>query len=188
MIWNKLFAKGEIFTQGDKDELEALEKKAAPYRKIKARIERDFITSSHRIEHLQGLASQLVQDIENEDLYQRMVICACMPSSIQAGFQHLEAAKKPLDEKIQEILLPSVDVVRRVLRRALSRAEDELKKTESKERKESEAEGFSYSPSGRVQALQSRVLELRNAAACKYGHEGAVQGPGEWQERLKEWL
>ena len=188
MIWNKLFAKGEILTEADKHELEALEKKAAPYRKIRERIERDFVPAMHRIGHLQGLAGELVQDIENEDLYQRMIICACMPSNIQTGYQHLEAAKQPLDAKIEEVLLPSIDVVRRVLRRALSRAEDELKKTESKERKEAEAEGFTYSPSGRVQALQARVLDLRNAIACKYRHEGATQGPGSWQERLKEWL
>lgn len=188
MIWNKLFAKGEIFTQGDRAELEALEKKTEPYRKIRERIEKDFIPSMHRIGHLQGLAAQLVEDVQNEDLYQRMIICACMPSNVQTGYQHLEAAKQPLDAKIQEILQPSVNVVRRVLGRALSRAEEELKKTESKERKEAETEGFPFSPSGRVQALQSRVLELRNAVACKYTHEDGRQDPGPWQERLKEWL
>lgn len=188
MIWNKLFAKGEILTQGDREELEALEKKAEPYRKIRERIEKDFIPAMHRIGHLQGLAGQLVQDIQNEDLYQRMLICACMPSNLQTGYQHLDAAKHPFDEKIEQVLLPSIDVVRRVLKRALSRAEDELKKTEAKERKEAETEGFPYSPSGRVQALQTRVLELRNGIAAQYRHEGAIQGPGPWQERLKEWL
>ena len=188
MIWNKLFAKGEILTEADKNELEALEKKAAPYRVVREKIDQDFVPAIDRIGRLQALAGMYVQDIKNDALYLKMIHTAAMPSDPRFGYQHREAAAQPFDAKIEEILLPTIDVVRRVLRRALSRAEDELKKTESKERKEAEAEGFTYSPSGRVQALQARVLDLRNAIACKYRHEGAVQGPGTWQERLREWL
>lgn len=188
MNWRNLFKPSEILTDADRAELEAVEKKAEPYLDVRKKIERDFIPSMHRIGHLQGLAEQLVGDIKNEELYQRMIIAACMPSNLQTGYQHIEAAVGPFDAKVEEIRQGTVEIVRRVFKRALSRAEDELKKIEGRERKEADAEGYNYSPSGKVMALQGRVLELRNAIAAKYKFEGANQEPGHWRERLAEWL
>lgn len=188
MSWLSIFKKGDILTQGDRDELEALERKAEPYIKIRERIEGDFIPSMHRIGRLQELVGKFIDDPTNEELYQRMIVCACMPSNLQTGYQHLEAVKVPFDEKIEQIRQPSAEIVRRVLRRALDLAVSELKKTETKERREAETEAFPYLPSGRVQALQNRVLGLRNAIEAKYRFEGAIQDQPHWKERLKEWL
>jgi len=188
MNWNKLFGKTEILTDGDRAELEAIERKTEPYRKVREKIERDFIPAMHRIGHLQGLAAEYINDIKNEELYQKMVVAACMPSNIQTGYQHIEAAAAPFDAKIEEILEAAIPIVRRVLKRALNAAEAELRKIEARERKDAEQEGYAYSPSGKVLALQQRVLELRNAIAHKYKHEGAIQNPGGWRERLAEWL
>jgi len=188
MIWDKLFAKGEILTAGDRAELEAIEKKTEPYRKVRQKIDRDFIPAMHRIGHLQGLAAEYINDIGNEELYQKMVVAACMPSNIQTGYQHIEAAAGPFDAKIGEILQETIPVVRRVLQRALSAAEAELRKVEGRERKDADQDGYNYSPSGKVLALQGRVLELRNGIAAKYKFEGAIQDPAGWRERLAEWL
>lgn len=188
MNWKALFAPAEILTPGDRAELEAIEKKTEPYKKVREKIDRDFIPAMHRVGHLQGLAAKLVGDIENEELYQQMIVAACMPSNIQTGYQHIEAAAGPFDAKIDEIRQETIPIVRRVLKRALTKAEIELERVEGKEKKEAATDGFTYSPSGRVLALQHRVLELRNAVAAKYKHEGAIQGPGLWQERLREWL
>jgi len=187
-LWKTLFKPSDILTQADRDELAALEKKAEPYRAIRARIDRDFIPAVDRIGNLQALAGQLVENIENEEIYHRMIHVAAMPSDPRFGYQHREAAAVPFDVKIEEILRPSVDIVRRVLKRALAVAEGELKKVEAKERREAEDGGFSYSPSGKVLALQSRILDLRNGIAAKYKHEGATQDPAGWRERLAEWL
>jgi len=188
MNWKNLFKPGDILTDSDRAELQALEAKAEPYRKIREKVERDFVPAVDRIGNLQALAGLLVNEPDNVEIYHRMLHVAGMPSDPRFGYQHREAVAQPLDAKIEEILLPSVEIVRRVFRRALSRAEDELKRAEGRERAEAEKEGFAYSPSGRVQALQGRVLELRNAVACQYKHEGATQSPGPWQDRLKEWL
>jgi len=188
MNWKALFRPSEILTAADHAELEAIEKKTEPYRRIRQRIERDFIPAGDRIGHLQALAADLVRDPENAGIYERMIHTAGMPSDPRFGYQHREAAAGPFDAKIEEILQETIPIIRRVLTRALGATEAELKKIESRERKEAEQEGYNYSPSGKVQALQARVLELRNAVAHQYKHEGAIQNPGPWQDRLKEWL
>lgn len=188
MNWNKLFGKTEILTDGDRAELEAIEKKTEPYRKVREKIERDFIPAVDRIGNLQGLAGELVKNPDDAELYERMIHVAAMPSDPRFGFQHREAAAAPFDAKIEEILEAAIPIVRRVLQRALNAAEAELKKIETRERREAEQEGYDYSPSGKVLALQHRVLELRNAIAHKYKHEGATQNPGGWRERLAEWI
>jgi len=187
-LWKTLFKPSDILTQADRDELAALEKKAEPYRAIRARIDRDFIPAVDRIGNLQALAGQLVEDIGNEEIYHRMIHVAAMPANPLFGYHHREAAAVPFDQKIEEILRPSVDVVRRVLKRALDVAETELRKAEKQERKLAEEEGYNYSPSGKVLALQSRILDLRNGIAAKYKFEGATQDPAPWRERLSEWL
>jgi hypothetical protein len=187
-LWKTLFKPSEILTQADRDELATLEKKTEPYRAILARIDEDFVVAMHRIGRLQELAGRLAEDPTNEKIYQRMVHTACMPSNIQTGYQHMEAASAPFQAKIEEVLRPSVEIVRRVIKRALAMAEGELKKVEGRDRKEAEEQGYNYSPSGKALALQSRILDLRNAIATKYKFEGATQDPGAWQERLREWL
>jgi len=187
-LWKTLFKPSEILTQSDRDELATLEKKTEPYRTILTRIDEDFVTSMNRIGKLQELAGKLAEDPTNEKIYQRMIHTACMPSSLQTGYQHMEAAASPIQAKIEEVLQPAAEIVRRVLKRALSVAEGELKKVEGRERKEAEEQGYNYSPSGKVMALQSRVMELRNAIASKYKFEGATQDQAPWRERLREWL
>lgn len=188
MNWTALFKPTEILTPQDRAELEALEKKAEPYLRVREKIERDFVVSMHRIGKLQELAGEYIKNIQDESLYQRMLFVAGMPSNLQTGYQHHEAVAVPFDEKIQEIRNEGVPVVRRVLGRALTRAEQELKRIEQKEQQEAKSEGYPYLPSGKVQALQQRVLGLRNAVAEKYRFEGAIQNPPHWRERLAEWL
>jgi len=188
MIWDKLFAKGEILTANDRAELEANEKKTEPYRKVRQKIDRDFVSSSDRLDYLQALAADLVRDLENAEIYERMIHTAAMPSHPHFGHQHRDAAARPFDAKIEEILQETVPIVRRVLQRALSAAEAELRKVEGRERKDADQDGYNYSPSGKVLALQGRVLELRNGIAAKYKFEGAIQDPAGWRERLAEWL
>lgn len=189
MNWKALFRPSEILTAADHAELEGIEKKCEVYRRIRQRIDRDFVTSGDRLGYLQALAADLVRDPENAEIYERMIHTAAMPSHPHFGTQHRDAAARPFDAKIEEILEESVPIVRRVLTRALTATEAELKKTEAREKKEAEAEAYTYSPSGKVQALQARVLELRNAVACKYSHEAnVIQNPPPWQDRLKEWL
>jgi hypothetical protein len=188
MIWDKLFAKGEIFTQGDRQQLEALEAKTTKLRAWVDRIKEEWPDSGWRLDLLRTLAGKLAESPDDEGIFQRMTVAATMPSDPRFGFQHREIACGTLQEKIDQMLEPSIEIVRRVIKRALDRAEAELKKVEAAEKKQSEAEGFPFSPSGKILALQERVLSLRNGLAAKYPHEGAIQGPGPWQERLKEWL
>ena len=188
MNWKALFKPSEILTAADHAELAGIEKQTEPYRRIRQRIDRDFIDATDRIGCLQALAADLVRDPENAEIYERMIHTAGMPSDPRFGRQHKEAAAGPFDLKIEEILQDTIPIVRRVLTRALTATEAELRKIESRERKEAEQEAYNYSPSGKVQALQARVLELRNGVAAKYPHEGAIQSPGGWRERLAEWL
>jgi len=188
MNWKALFKPSEILTAADHAELAGIEKKTEPYRRIRQRIEQDFVPAIDRIGHLQALAADLVRDPENAGIYERMIHTAGMPSNIQTGYQHIEAAAGPFDAKIEEILQETIPIIRRVLTRALAATEAELRKIESREKKDAEQEGYTYSPSGKVQALQARVLDLRNSIAAKYNFEGAIQNPGPWQERLREWL
>lgn len=188
MSWLSIFKKGDILTQGDRDELQKIEASTDDLRKLSERIEREWCTSMERPTRLRELAEKLAQDPHDQEVFNRLTLTATMPSSLNSGWQHRDIVLGVLNEKIEERLQPSVDVVRRVYSRALGMAEAELKKVESREKREAETEGFTYSPSGRVQALQGRVLVLRNAIATKYKHEGAIQNPAPWQERLKEWL
>jgi hypothetical protein len=70
----------------------------------------------------------------------------------------------------------------------LEATERELEKQTSREKKEAESEGFTFSPSGRILDLQKRVLDLRNQVDAKYPEEGAVEHPGHWESRLADYL
>lgn len=188
MNWRNIFKPSEILTASDRADLERLEDSTKQLRELAARIDRDWPDSTSRISKIRDLTAELCTRPTDADLYRRLEIAACMPSNVQNGYQHREAALGEIGAAIETKLQPSVEIVRRVLRRALEQAEAELKRTEGKERKLADDEGYNYSPSGRVLALQARVLDLRNAVAAKYGHEGAIQSPGGWRERLAEWL
>lgn len=189
MNWNKLFGKNEILTPGDREALERLDESTKELRDLAARIDRDFPTSTNRENRVRELAAAVAERPQDAEAYRQMQIAAAMPSSHQHGFQHREWALGPVNERIEERLRPQHEIVRRVLRRALEQTEAELKKTEGRERKQAEEEGYSFSPSGRVIALQQRILGLRNAVAQPVpGEDGCIQSPGHWRERLREWL
>jgi len=188
MNWKNLFKPAEILTASDRAELEKLDASTADLTALSDRILRDWTDAASRVDRIRDLAAELCARPNDAELYRRLEVAACMPSNIQTGYQHKEAALGAIGAAIEAKLEPSVEIVRRVLGRALEAAEAELRKTEKHERKLAEEEGYAYSPSGRVLALQGRVLELRNAVAAKYKHEGAVQNPGSWRQRLREWL
>ena len=135
-----------------------------------------------RMDRITGLAGQLAEDPKNEKLFQRMTITACMPSATNSGFQHLNGAKRPIEEKIGEIMAPQHAIIRRVLKRALDIAESELRKVEGKERKLAEDEGYDFVPSGKILALQKRILELRNGVALP------IPGEDNYRGGLSGWL
>lgn len=188
MNWKSIFKTSEILTASDRLELEKIEDSTKQLRELAARIDRDWPDAPSRISKIRDLAAELCLRPTDPELYRRMETAACMPSVPASGYQHREAALGVIGEAIETKLEPSIAIVRRVLARALEQAEAELKRTEAKERKTAEDEGYGYSPTGRILALQARVLDLRNAVAAKYRHEGAVQNPGDWRVRLSEWL
>jgi hypothetical protein len=188
MNWKNLFKPSEILTASDRAELEKLDDSTQQLRDLASRIHREWPDATSRIDRIRDLTSELCTRPNDADLYRRLEVAACMPSNPQTGYQHKEAALGSISKAIEAKLEPSVGIVRRVLGRALDAAEAELKKTEKQERKLAEEEGYNFSPSGRVLALQARVLELRNAVAQKYASEGAIQNPPGWRDRLREWL
>ena len=117
-----------------------------------------------------------------------MTTLAWFPSDLTNGHRSREAVLGAIGRAIQEKMRPEIPIVRRVLSKALEATERELEKQTAKERKEADGEGFNFSPSGRIQELQRKVLSLRNEVARQYSHEGAVQHPGGWRIRLADWL
>jgi len=189
MNWRNILNAGEIVTQNDRKELEHLDEATTELRELAARIDREWPTSANRGDVIRQLAVKLIQRPKDEKTFQMMTTAACMPSSLQFGFQHREWALAPINEEIERRLLPQHPIVRRCFRRALDQAEGELKKTEGGERKAAESEGYDFSPSGRVLALQRKVLNLRNEIAAPVpGEENCIHAPPHWRERLREWL
>lgn len=188
MNWRKLFLSSEIFTETDKAELLRLEASTAKLRALAARIDQDWPAANNRLEKLGDLAAALAEDPENNDLYRKLEITACMPSALPSGHQHRDVVLGKLGQKIEEIMQPEAEVVRRVLRRALEKTESELRRVEASEKKTAESEGYDYVPSGKILALQGRVLSLRNGIAQKYKNEGSLQNPEGWRARLAEFL
>ena len=189
MSWLNIFKKGEILTQGDRAELEKLEEKTADLRKTIDKIDREWPTAISRRDHLHDLAGQLAESPNDQELLHRLTITACMPSSVQHGHQHRDIVLGRLGEKIEEMMSPQHAIIRRVFRRALDIAEGELKRVESKEKKTAEEEGVQFVPSGKILALQNRILSLRNEIARPIpNEEGFIQNPGGWRERLREWV
>ena len=189
MNWKNIFKAGEIVTINDRKALEQLDEATNELRELAARIDREWPTASNRGDVIRQLAVKLIQRPGDEKTFQQMTTAACMPSSLQFGFQHREWALAPINEEIERRLLPQHPIVRRCFRRALDQAEGELKRTEGGERKAAESEGYDFSPSGRVLALQRKVLNLRNEIAAPVpGEENCISAPPHWRERLREWL
>jgi len=189
MNWKTLFKPADILTAGDKGELEKIDKKAEQHRALIERIREEWPTAGERMDALERLGQKLAEAPTDEALFHRCTLVAAMPSDPLHGYQHRDKITAIIHRKIEEILKPQEKIVRRVLGRGLDAAEAELKKSEAAEKGVAKEEGFDYSPSGRVLALQKRVLELRNAVAAVYpGEEGFINHPGDWRERLGEWL
>jgi hypothetical protein len=189
MNWRNIFKPADILTAGDRAELEKIDKKATQHRALIERIRDEWPTANERMDALERLGQKLAEAPTDEALFHRCTMVAAMPSDPLHGYQHRDKITAIIHRKIEEILHPQEKIVRRVLGRALDAAETELKKSEAAEKGQAKEEGFDYSPSGRVLALQKRVLDLRNAAAALYpSEEGFISHPGEWQERLREWL
>jgi hypothetical protein len=185
MNWINIFKPSDILTPGDRAELQSIEDTTAKHREVLEKVNRDLCDPREKPEKLKTLAEELARSPGDADLYLRVVLTASMPTS---GISCREIVAGVLENGIRELLRPSVAVVRRVFSRALERAEVELRKTEDRERGQADKEGYKYLPSGRVEALQGRVLKLRNAIAEKYSFEGGIVDPPHWRERLAEWL
>jgi len=189
MSWLSIFKKGEIFTQADRAELERLEEGTREIRRVADKIDRDWPASSSRLDRLREQAEELASKPNDQEILNRLTTTACMPSSFKNGFQHRDVVLGVLNGKIDELMTPQHEVVRRVLRRALSVAEGELKRVEAKEKETARQESYEYVPSGKVLALQSRILSLRNEISRPIpGEENYIQHPGTWRQRLAEYL
>lgn len=187
MNWRQIFG-AEIVTAADREKLEQLDKSTKPLRDLAAKIQEEWPDSMGRIARITDLAEKLAHKPTDEALYHQMTIAACMPSSLQGGYQHRGAALTPIERKIDELLSPGHTIVRKCLRRALDQAEAELKKQEAGERRSAESEGYEYSPSGRVLALQKKILSLRNEVARPVHGEEGFNGVDHWRVRLGEYL
>lgn len=188
MNWKALFKGGDIISAADKAEMERLDKGTEAHRKLCARISEDFITSMERIGRLQALAGILVEKPDDEKTYQKMLLTAAMPSNLQTGYQHRDAALQVIEDRIKDLSAPQHAIVRKCLKKALGTAEEELRRVEKKEKDEAKAEEFDYVPSGRVLALQQKILGLRNEIARPIPGEEFFNGLPHWTERLREWL
>ena len=190
MSWiGKILKGGDIFPESERKTLEALEAKCEPYKKILARINDEWVEALHRHGRIEALANQLAGDPTNDVIFQKMTVAACMPTDLRTGRNHLDFAEKPICERIDRIMAPERDFVRKVLQRALSLAESELRKIEKAEQKTAQEEGFEYIPSGKVASLQNEILGLRGAIKEPYpGEENFYRHPGNWRERLKNYL
>jgi len=189
MSWTSIFKRGEILTQGDRTELEAIDKSTSDLRKAIERIDREWPASGYRLDRLRDLANELAENPRDEDLMGRLTTCACMPSSLREGFQHRDVALGTLGQHLNRKLFPQKAIIHRVLKRAWGVAEAELGRVERKEKTAAQEDGVEFLPSGKIIALQSRILELRNAIET---YSEQIQDPprevGNWREILREWL
>ena len=122
MNWKNIFNAGEIVTISDRKALEELDQATNELRELAARIDPEWPTSSNRGDVIRQLAVKLIQRPGDEKTFQQMTTAACMPSSLQFGFQHREWALAPINEEIERRLLPQHPIVRRCFRRALDQA------------------------------------------------------------------
>ena len=187
MNWKGLF-KNEIVTASDKAALEKLDASTEKQRALCDRIREDFVTSVERIGRLEGLAGKIAENPDDEQVYQKLLITAAMPSWLPTGYQHRDTVLGVVEKRIDDLTSPQHLIVRKCLQRALAAAEDELKKQTAKEQAEAQKEGFDFVPSGRILALQNKILSLRNEIARPCPGEEFYRGLPHWRERLSEWL
>lgn len=189
MDWRKLFPVGDILPTGERQELEKLDQGVQQLRSWAQKIEAEWPKDSRdRDSRLSDMAARFA-NTPSAELYEKMTILAAFPSNLPTSWQARESVLGIIHGQVERLMEPERPIVRRVLSRALDAAERELAKQEKKEKDAAAAEGFPYSPSGRVLTLQQRVLNLRNEVAKKYpGDEGATQHPGNWRQRLEEFL
>lgn len=189
MNWRKLFPVGDILPAGERQELEKLEQGTAELRKWADKIEAEWPKdSADRDERLRAMAGVFAAH-PTPELYAKLTTLVGFPSHLANSWLPRERVLGAIHEQVERLMEPERPIVRRVLARAQEAAERELAKQEKAEQAAAAGEGFAYSPSGRVLALQERVLSLRNAVAARYhGDEGGISHPGGWRLRLAEWL
>ncbi len=189
MSWTSIFKRGDILTPNDRLELEAIDRSASDLRGVISTIDQEWTASTYRLDRLRELADQLGKNPKDEGLMMKLTTCACMPSSLQGGFQHREVAIGKLTEHLNRKLFPQRKILCRVFQRALDVAESELKRVEQKEKRSAQDDAVDFIPSGKVLALQSRILELRNFVHLYSENEqDPPQSVGDWREILKDWV
>jgi len=187
MNWRKLLPVGEIFPAGERKELEKLVESCSELRKWEQRILQEWPKdASDRENRLHEVGGEFAKKPTREG-YEKLTTLAGFPTQV-IGWGPRDVVLGAIHREIEEKMKPEVPIVRRVLGRALEATERELEKQTNKERKEAEADGYSFSPSGKILDLQKRILELRNQVDAKYPDEGAIQHPGHWESRLADYL
>lgn len=190
MIWKKLFPAGEVFPAGERKTLEKLDQDTQTLRSWVERIEAEWPKDAMDRENRMREMAQKFATSPNEEAYKNLIILAGFPSywkNTQGSGK--EMILGTISTQIEEITAPvERPIVRKVLARALELTQREHEKQMAKEKKEAQEEGFSFSPSGKILALENRILGLKNEVARKYPDEGAIQHPGGWRVRLQEWL
>lgn len=185
MNWKTIFKTGDVVTTSDLAELQKIENSTKQLRELADRIN-TWPSRNGRLEHVGSVASQLADNPASPELYRQLELAVLIPDEID---RHRDVALREIGGRIEAAMFPQHAIIRRCLQRALDQAESELRKTETKERKLATDEDYDFSPSGRVLALQQRVMQLRNAVAAPIpGEPGCLQSPGGWRERLAEWL
>jgi len=188
MNWKKLFEPRKILTDSDRAELEKIDEAAAPYQRLLDTLPAQMPGGIDREGRLFALAGRLAEDPTNRELADQYKWTAAMPAHPHFCQRHLEILQTTIGEKIQRLFEPQGAICRRILQRALEQAEAELKKSDAQERKAAEADGFPFSPSGKVLALQQRVLQLRNEVAAKIPGEPDYHSLPHWRQRLADFL
>ena len=187
MNWRKLLPVGEIFPAGERRELEKLVESCSELRKWEQRLLQEWPKdASDRENRLRDVGAEFAQKPTREG-DEKLTILAGFPTQF-TGWGPRDIVLGAIHREIAEKMKPEAPIVRKVLKRALDATERELEKQTAKEKKESESEGFSFSPSGRILDLQKRVMDLRNQVDATYPDEGAVQHPGHWESRLADYL
>ena len=189
MDWSKIFGKSEHLSPSEKTALEDLDKSCLELKGWHKRVSDTWPKNSDdRLGKIRSL-SELFATHPSEKLHDEILMVQNFSAWPNGSWQGREALLDAIGLEISRKMEPQYDICKRVLRRALSQAEDELKKLEKRDKAEALEAGFEYSASGKVLALQKRVLGLRNDIGAPTPTEaGCVIGPLHWRERLKEYL
>jgi hypothetical protein len=189
MDWSKIFGKSDHLSPSEKTALEDLDKNCIELRAWHKRISDTWPKNSEdRLGKIRSL-SELFAKHPSEKLHDEILKIQNFSAWPNGSWQGREALLDAINLEINRKMEPQYDICKRVLRRALSQAEDELKKVEKRDKAEAQEAGFEYSASGKVLALQKRILGLRNEIEAPTPFEaGCIVGPLHWRERLKEFI